>query len=398
MTERLTRGFAVTNREPKCPFDPSRRLAEMGRQEIPPVVPMYEPRFGDADVHLVSRYADVRAVLADRRLRYSHLPQADGNPRTFMPGFLPDFDGAEHVRLRRMISGIVAPKHVHHLRPVIEQTVEQCLDEMDKAGPGADLIAAYALAVPSTVISEVLGVPPAFRDEFHTLSTRIVNFANAPAEYFAHLAKFGAYMTELVDDIRRRPAEGLISSLLQGHHGEVSNAEVIGLSSALVVAGHETTASMIGVSALALIQQPEQLALLLDENVATADAVEELLRYMSVSGVFPRAATEDVTFDGWQVKEGERVLVSLLNANRDPELLADPDRLDLSRAPVAHVAFGHGPHQCPGQQLARMELQLALPALFRRFPALRLAVPAEDLVFHRDGPNVYSVAALPVTW
>lgn len=398
MTERLTRGFAVTDREPRCPFDPSARLAAMAGEEEPTRVPMYEPRFGDADVLLVSRYADVRAALGDTRLRYSRLPLADGSPRTYLPGFLPDFDGAEHTRLRRMVSGIFTPKRVQTLRPMIERIVAERLDALDEAGPGTDLVEAFALTIPSDVIGEILGVPTSLRGDFHRLSAGIVNFANSPAVYFSHLAAFGAYVTSMVDEIRRNPGEGLISSLLAAGDEKITDAEIIGLTSALVVAGHETTASMLGVSALALIQRPDQRALLLDESVPTRNAVEELLRYMSVSGVFPRAATEDVTIGSWRVKAGERVLVSLLNANRDPELVPEPDRLDLSREPAAHLAFGFGSHQCPGQHLARLELQLALPALFRRFPGLELAVPADELVFHQDGANVYGLEALPVTW
>ncbi|MFF4247332.1 cytochrome P450 [Streptomyces sp. NPDC001822] len=399
MTERLTRGFAVTDREPKCPFDPSARLVGMARAEEPVRVPMYEPRFGDADVLVVSRYADARAALGDNRLRYSHLPLADGSPRTYMPGFPPDFDGAEHARLRRMLSGIFTRKRVQTLRPMIERVVAECLDATEKAGPGADLIATFALAVPSNVIGEVLGVPTELRHDFHRLSTGIVNFASSPAEYFAHLGAFREYITHVVEEIRREPGEGLISSLLRDEEGKLSTEEIIGMTSALVVAGHETTAAMIGVSALALIQQPEQLALMLaGGDDGTEKAVEEFLRYMSISGVFPRAATEDVTIGSWQVKAGERVLISLLNANRDAELVSEPNRLDVSREPVGHLAFGFGTHQCPGQHLARLELQVALPALFRRFPGLASAVPAEDLSFHSEGANVYGLAALPVTW
>ncbi|MGW2353212.1 cytochrome P450 [Actinacidiphila glaucinigra] len=398
MTERMTRGFVVTDRDHGCPFDPSSRLAEMGRQEEPTRVPMYEPRFGDADVLVLSRYADVRAALGDARLQYGHLPLADGSPRTYMPGFLPDFHGAEHTRLRRMIAGAFTPKRVKTLRPMAEQIISERLDAMEEAGPGVDLVEAYAVSVPSIVIGELLGVPSSMHREFHSISAGVVNFTNSPAEYFALLGEFGEYMKNLVDEIRRRPTEGLISSLLRERPGEVSDQEVIGLSSALVVAGHETTASMIGVSALALMRQPAQLAVLLDELRSTRDAVEELLRYMSISGTFPRAASEDLTIGTTRVKAGERVLVSPLTANRDPELVRDPDRLDLTREAAAHMAFGFGSHQCPGQHLARLELELALPALFRRFPGLRPAVPDEELVFHRDGPNVYSLQALPVVW
>ncbi|WP_406261885.1 cytochrome P450 [Actinacidiphila glaucinigra] len=297
-----------------------------------------------------------------------------------------------------MIAGAFTPKRVKTLRPMAEQIISERLDAMEEAGPGVDLVEAYAVSVPSIVIGDLLGVPSSMHSEFHSISAGVVNFANSPAEYFALLGEFGEYMKNLVDEIRRRPTEGLISSLLRERPGEVSDQEVIGLSSALVVAGHKTTASTIGVSALALMRQPGQLAVLLDESRSTRDAVEELLRYMSISGTFPRAASGDLTIGTTRVKAGERVLVSPLTANRDPELVRDPDRLDLTRKAAAHMAFGFGSHQCPGQHLARLELELALPALLRRFPGLRPAVPDEELVFHRDGLIVYSLQALPVVW
>ncbi|MBY8879940.1 cytochrome P450 [Actinacidiphila acidipaludis] len=399
MTERLTRGFVVTDRQPGCPFDPSQRLTHMARQEEPTRVPVYEPRFGEADTVILSRYADVRAALGDTRLQYGHLPLPAGEPRTFMPGFPPDHHGAEHIRLRRMMAAAFAPKRIRTLGPLVDKVLAERLDVMEAAGPGVDLVAAYAVAVPSIVIGELLGVPASMHQDFHSLSAGVVNFASSPAEYFAHLGKFGAYMKDLVAEIRRHPTDGLITELMEGRSGDIGDAEIVGLTSALVVAGHETTAAMIALGALALLERPDQRALLLDESVSTADAVEELLRYLSISGVFPRVANEDITIGEWPVKAGERVLVSLLTANRDPRLVPDgADRLDLTREPVQHMAFGFGTHQCPGQHLARLELQLALPALFHRFPELRLAVPADELTFHGDGANVYGVEGLPVAW
>jgi cytochrome P450 len=188
------------------------------------------------------------------------------------------------------------------------------------------------------------------------------------------------------------------ADLVQGLNGEISDEEISGLVSTLVVGGHETTAAMLSLSALALVEGPDQLAVLLDESRSTGEAVEELLRYMSNTGTFPRAAKEDLTINGHSVKAGEMVLVSLLNANRDPALAeGNPDELDLTRGPVAHVAFGHGAHQCPERHLARFELEIALSALFRRLPTLKLAVPREDLEFNRSG-IIYGLKELPVKW
>ncbi|MFJ9558889.1 cytochrome P450 [Streptomyces fuscichromogenes] len=399
MPEHLTRGFVATDREAKCPFDPSPQLAEMARREGPTPVKVVEQEYGEVDVLTFHRHADVHAVYNDPRLDHSFIPAPEGAMHAALPGFFPRFHGAEHARLRRMVAGSFTPKRVEQLRPRIESIISGLLDEVEEAGPGVDLLQAYALPLPSIVIGEILGIPGAEHREFDRMCAGIVDLSLPPAEAFENFTRLNDYVGGLVAQNHRNPTDGLIGALVEQRHGEVSDEEIVGMVGALVLAGHETSASMISLSTLALIQQPDQLAVLLDDAHSGADAAEELLRYLSVAGGFPRMAKEDVTIGEYTVKAGEWVLPSPLNANRDPEVVSgDPNVLDLTREPIQIMTFGSGIHQCPGQHLARAELQTALVPLFRRFPGLRLAVPAEELSFHRYGPNVYALDALPVAW
>jgi cytochrome P450 len=399
MTEQLTRGFVATDREARCPFDPSERLTEMARRGEPTRVKVYEREHGEVEVLTFHRYADVRALLNDPRLDHSFIPAPDGAMEASQPGFFPRYHGAEHARLRRMVAGSFTPKRVAQLRPRIESIISELLDEVEEAGPGVDLFKAYALPLPSIVIGEILGIPSAEHRDFDRMCAGIVDLSLPPEDAFKNFTRLNDYVGDLVAQNHRNPTDGLIGALVAQRHGEVSDEEIVGMVSALVLAGHETSASTIALSTLALMQQPEQLAILLDDANSTANAAEELLRYMSVAGGFPRMAKEDVTIGGYTVEAGEWVVASPLNANRDPEVVSgDPNTLDLTREPIQVMTFGSGIHQCPGQHLARAELQMALIPLFRRFPGLRLAVPAEDLSFHRFGPNVYALDALPVAW
>ncbi|MFJ6775379.1 cytochrome P450 [Kitasatospora sp. NPDC091257] len=186
--------------------------------------------------------------------------------------------------------------------------------------------------------------------------------------------------------------------MVRQHGAELTDEELIGFGTTLLVGGHETTATQLALSVLALLRHPDQLAVLRDDPGATGPAVEELLRHLAIPAPLLRTAAADVEVNDHRIAEGEHVLLSPLTANRDPELVPErPDDLDLRRRPVAQLSFGFGAHQCLGQQLARLELKVALPALLRRFPALRLAVPEAELRF-REGSTVYGVEALPVTW
>jgi cytochrome P450 len=205
-----------------------------------------------------------------------------------------------------------------------------------------------------------------------------------------------AYMTELVAREQREPGEAMLGMLVREHGAELSTDELIGIAGILLIAGHETTSNMLGLGTLALLRHPEQLALVRDDPDAIGPAVEELLRWLSIvhTGTM-KAATTDTEIGGQAVREGDIVLCALPAANRDPAAVADPERLDVTRGAVGHLAFGHGVHHCLGAPLARMEMRLAFPALLRRFPGLA-EVPgtAGFRAFHA----VYGLSSLQVTW
>lgn len=397
MTVSESRGFVVTDREPRCPFDPSERLVAMRESGRPTEIRVSESEYGDVDMLLVTRYEDVRAVFGDRKIDHSFVPAPDGQNAisSAQPGFLPRYNGAEHQRLRRLVMGTFMPKSIATMRPMIERVVHQKLDALAAAGPVADLVADYALSVPSSVIGHILGVPESDHEHFHTISAGVTDVSLSQDEAMAAFMRLNDYVSSLVADNHKNPGDGLVGRLVTGQHGEATDDELIGILGILVVAGHETTAAMIGLSALALMQQPEQRAALMNPELSTPDAVEELLRYLSISGTLTRAVAEDMEVVGHPLKAGDRVLVSALTANRDPEFVENPDVLDLTRKPSAHMTFGYGIHQCVGQHLARVELQIALPALFERFPDMRLAVDAEELRYSTSG-NVYALENLPV--
>ncbi|CAM5596373.1 Cytochrome P450 OS=Streptomyces rimosus subsp. rimosus (strain ATCC / DSM 40260 / JCM 4667 /NRRL 2234) OX=1265868 GN=SRIM_024830 PE=3 SV=1 [Streptomyces rimosus subsp. rimosus] len=201
-------------------------------------------------------------------------------------------------------------------------------------------------------------------------------------------------MGELVAAKRAEPTDDLLSDLTTS---DLTEEELIGVGGVLLAAGLDTTANMLGLGTFALLSNPDQLDALRADPGLAGQTVEELLRYLSVADPIPRAALEDVEIEGRLVRAGETVTVSVQAANRDPLKFPDPDRFDIHRKATGHVSFGHGPHQCLGQQLARVEMTVAFPALFARFPTLRLAVPPQEVPL-RDRANIYGVISLPVTW
>ena len=393
-------------RDLRCPFSPAAELsaARDTADDLPTVQVVAGPDFR-SEALAITRYADARQVLGDQRFRVGvafdpDQPRPLASQLSFLlnqPGFLLNYNGPEHARLRRMLTGAFSVKRVQQLGPQIEQIVAGQLDELAEAGPVADLVADFAIAVPSQVICALLGVPYAERAEFQKRTENILEGRGSTPQAADAVTDFHAYVAGIVAARRADPGESLLGSLVREHGHELSDDELIGMSILLLVAGHETTSNMIALGTLALLQEPEQLALVRDDDGVTDTGVEELLRLLSIASPVPRDAVEDVTVGEHRVKAGQRVVVSILAANSDPNLIGDASALDVRRKPVPHMTFGYGVHQCLGQQLARLELRIALPALLRRFPGLRLAVPETDLRFRVNSP-VYALRALPITW
>ncbi|MEE6166552.1 MULTISPECIES: cytochrome P450 [unclassified Mycolicibacterium] len=359
-------------------------------------------------VHLVTRHDDVKMVLADHE-RFSNsrppgfaLPGAPemsaDEQASARAGNLLGLDPPEHQRLRRMLTAEFTIRRMNRLEPRIVEIVEAQLDAMAAAGPPADLVADFALPIPSLVICELLGVPYADRDDFQQRSTRQLDLS-APIPERLKLQRQGReYMRRLVENARRDPGEDILGMLVRQHGDELSDDELIGVAGLLLLAGHETTSNMLGLGVLALLRHPDQLAAVRDDPAAVGPAVEELLRWLSiVQNAIPRITTTAVEIAGVRIPAGELVFASLPSSNRDPEFIDSPDVLDIRRGAPGHLAFGHGVHHCLGAPLARMEMRIAFPALLRRFPRLALGEPFEE-VSYRSFHFIYGLRSLAVTW
>ncbi|MEV4107554.1 cytochrome P450 [Nonomuraea sp. NPDC049695] len=384
------------------PFDPPAELRPVRDQG-----PLHRMTYADGRPGwLVTGYAEARTVLDDPR--FSNSFHSDFSPpiaelavvkapeTVLPPGFFLALDDPEHARFRKLLTGQFTTRRMQALEPRIIEIVEARLDEMAHTGPPVDLVAAFARPIPSMVICELLGVPYGDRDRFLENADTMVDLERTAGERAAAVGHVMGYLAELVERKHAEPADDVLGGLVAG--GELTDAELAGVGTFLLVAGHDTTASMLGLGSFLLLQNPAQAALLREDPRLADRAVEELLRYLTIAHIGPiRVATDDVPMSGHTIRAGETVTISLPVVHRDPDRFADPDRLDLTRRGGGHLAFGHGIHQCLGQQLARVELRVAYPALLRRFPGLRLTVPPEQVPL-RTRATLYGVNRLPVTW
>ncbi|MFE7574614.1 cytochrome P450 [Streptomyces sp. NPDC057521] len=361
--------------------------------------------FDGRTVWLVTGHAEARALLADPRL------SSDRTHPDF-PLFAPRLtasrqrrveligvDDPEHNVQRRMLIPSFTVRRAAALRPRIQETVDRLLDAMVAQGPPAELVEAFALPVPSMVICALLGVPYADHEFFEDRSRKLLR-GPGPEDVVAARDDLDAYFGELIERKRRDPGDGLLDELIAERleTGQVERDELVRLAQILLVAGHETTANMISLGTFTLLRHPDQLARFTGGGAeAVPAAVEELLRFLSIADGLSRMAVEDIEIGGETLRAGDGVLLSTAVINRDASVFETPDELDLGRGARGHVAFGFGIHQCLGQNLARAELEIALPALFRRLPGLRLAVDPEEVPF-KPGDTVQGLLELPVTW
>jgi cytochrome P450 len=381
-------------------FDPPVELGEYRANE-----PIRRMRYPDGHVGwLVTRHELARSLLTDPRFsarsEFKRPPVARPGADPFygepaLPGWLVDMDPPQHGRIRRQLVGRFTARRMREMRPRVEQIVEGLLDDIERQGPPVDLVEAFSLPVPSLMICELLGVPYTERAEFQRNSETLFSLDVTAAEAAAAMDRLYAFLRKLAGSGAEH--DGLLAALAED--GTLDPEEISGVGVLLLTAGHESTSSSLALSTLALLSHPDQTAKLMADPSLVDNAVEELLRYLTVFhfGV-PRTPLVDVEFAGVLLRAGESITVSLPAANRDPDWFADaPDRLDIERRTSGHLAFGHGIHQCLGQHLVRMEMRTALPALFRRFPRLALATPADRLPLATD-MSVYGVHRLPVTW
>ncbi|USX53617.1 cytochrome P450 [Lentzea sp. HUAS12] len=391
-----------TARDPRCPFDPPAEYTELRAQEG--TASLSCPVGIEARV--VSRYDDVRAMLSNPQLSSHAAPSthvvAGGQlDRPVSPGSLLHMDGPDHARLRRLLTPEFTVKRIQAMRPYIQRLVDDHVDALLAHTGPVDLVSEFALPIPSLVICELLGVDYADRDRFQQQTAVLIATNSDPASLEQANLEVVGFMTQLVLGKLAAPGDDLLGRLIvraRESGRELSVEELVTLGITLLIAGHETTANMIGLSTLALLRQPDQLEALRADPGLAGTAVDEMLRYLSIVqfGVL-RQATGDVTVGDETVKAGEWLVAVLSAGNRDESVFPDPDRIDLRRQATAHLAFGYGIHQCLGQQLARVELQEVFARLHQRIPTLRLAVPFEEVEF-KDDALVYGVKALPVTW
>ncbi len=396
-------GAAIYPMPRSCPFDPPPALREMRQNEPLARVKLWN----DQEVWLATRYEDVRSLLSDPRVSAdSGHPGFPGQSpgmslmrkqyRTFM-----SMDPPEHGQYRRMLTAEFTVKRIEQLRPRMQAIVDERIDAILAKGAPAELIEDLALALPSFMICDLLGIPYEDQEFFQSRGSIIASSKTSAAEAAAVSKELcDGYIGDLIDRKNAEPKDDLLSRVIVAQYqtGHITRKDLISMSRLLLVAGHETSANTMGMGILTLLQHPDQLLILQNDPSLLNNTVEEILRYVDVAhSGRRRTAMEDIEIAGQTIRAGDGIIAHNPSANRDVRMFSDADRFDIRRNTSGHVAFGFGVHQCLGQPLARAELQTVFGTLFRRIPTLRLAVPFEELAF-KDDMFVYGVDALPVAW
>ncbi len=392
--------------EPAIRDDPVGHFAEARAR-----CPVQRVRLADGHpAWVVLGYDAARQALNDPRISKDMLAAlaeagdvvAEGLPGPEFSRHMLNVDPPDHTRLRRLVSRAFVPGRIAALEPAIQAIASSLLDELDAAGPGAtvDLVEGYAYPLPFGVIGELLGIPAADRPRLHAwFGVLLTGWAgDPPAEAVQASDGIVAYLRELVDAKRRSPADDLVSVLVAAEDGALTAQELVSSLFQLVVAGHDTTASLIGNGVVALLDHPSRLQALLADPGKVPAAIDELIRFTApVPHATFRVTTEPVTLGGVTIPAHEQVLVCLGAANRDPDRFPAPDVLDIGRSDGPNLGFGHGIHYCLGAPLARLEARVAFEELLSRHPGLRLAVNRDALAWaHGDGLVLRGLVSLPV--
>ncbi|PXY28652.1 cytochrome P450 [Prauserella flavalba] len=384
------------------PLDPPTELRRLSAEE-----PLCRLLYPDGHVGwVVTSYELARCVLGDQRFssrsellrsavhptRIAEVERGESAPA----GFFAIMDPPEHTKYRRLLTGHFTVRRMNALRPTIEQIVESRLQVLAETGPPADLVPSFALPVPSLAICALLGVPADERGVFERYGSLLNSLEVDAAEIKSGMTAMSDCLKGLIGQRRRRPSDDLLSALAR--EDDLSEDQTAGIAMLILVAGHDTTASMLALGTLVFLLHPEHAEALREGEASAERAVEEMLRYLTIVQYgLPRTAVEDVELAGELIRAGETVTVSLPAANRDSTRFPEPDQVDLSRTTPGHLGFGYGLHQCLGQHLARLEMQIAFSMLLRRFPTLELAVPLAEIPLRRQH-MIYGVERLPVRW
>lgn len=352
---------------------------------------------GQGDLWVVTKHADVRTVLMDTRFSSDRAdprhPAHMAYDESTHHGQLIELDPPVHSTLRGRIMKEFTVKKVAAMRPEVEKIVGESIDAMLAGGNSGDLVQLLALPIPSLVIADLLAVP---EEKHEFFQTRSATFADATTQEDRSQAirEMREYIASLVDERVVNPSEDILSRQLAAGG---TREEVIGLGFLLLIAGHETTANQIALSVMTLLDKPELLQQLQEDPSLVPGAVEELLRYFTIAEVGGlRLATQDIELNGSTIPEGSTVWALANTANRDAEVFEDPHEINFRRGARNHMAFGFGPHQCLGQNVARLELEVALAEIIRRIPTLKLAVSVSEIEFRQMGN--FGPRTIPVTW
>jgi cytochrome P450 PksS len=386
--------------------DPFPHYARL-RREAP--VSMGMSQLTRPDVYLATRYDDVMQVHTDPRLSSDVMTYGGAGivkyaPRMFrlLVDSMVFKDDPHHKRLRSLVNKAFTPKRVQAMADEIQLVVDELVAELERKGT-VDLVHDLAIPLPLRVISSMMGVGEEDRERFHLWVEKFTQSSGgANVTSMIKMMPTGRKMIRMFDrlaaDRRRNPSDDLITALVRAQEGDdrLSDHEVIAMVFLLLLAGHDTTANLIGSSILTLLDHPEQMARLRDEPDLIGPAVEELLRFTTpVPCGAARIATEDLELGGFAIPKGGHILGMIISANRDEAVFDRPDELDLGRIPNKHITFAFGSHYCLGNQLARMEGQMAISALVQRFPDMRLAIPKDQLRY-KPTESLRGLRSLPL--
>ena len=385
-------------RAARCPLAPPAEFADWRARPG-----LKQAMFHGNPIWVVSRYQDIRAALVDPRLSARTLPDAmmptDADDK--IPVVFARTDDPEHNRIRRMLTSNFTFRRCEAMRPHIQEMVDGYLDQMISNGPPADLVRDFGLPIPSMVIALLLGVPTEDLALFQENTSKGLDQHSSDDEKTQAFGSMFAYLVELVARKVREPGDDLISRLVTEYvaTGQLDHATAAITSVIMMQAGHETTANMLSLGTVVLLEHPEVFMRLGQSNdpAAIANIVEELMRYLTiVVSQVDRVATEDLEIGGQLIRAGEFVMMNLLAGNWDSEFAEKPEAFDVDRNTRGHLGFGYGVHQCIGANLARVEMQVAFSTLARRLPGLRLAVSPDELRFKES--DIYGMKELPVSW
>ena len=394
----------------ECPMHPPTQYREMSQSE-----PVSRVRMPDDQLAwLVTSHELGRKILADPRASSDRTHPAF--PLALSAEARKLFQEDDRQGIRRSMIGLDAPDHGAHrkmlisefsvrrvaaLRPRIQEIVDECVDDLLAASQPADLVELVSLAVPSMVICELLGVPYEQRHGFHHWTKQLISRNTPVPERRAAGDALRDFLDGLVTDKENgEPGDDVLGRLIQRNRETkvMTHEELVANAVLLLIAGHETTANMISLGTVALLENPEQKAQVTADSSLLPGAIEEMLRYFTiVETATARVATEDIELGDVVIGKDEGILVAGLAANWDESVFEHPDELDFHRGARHHVAFGYGVHQCLGQNLARVELEIVFETLFRRVPSLRLAVPAAELPYKTDA-GIYGIHKVPVNF